>query len=88
MQLEEKDIVKVVMIVGGHELKKTTVDWCGLTGASIPWGNEAEIFIIAIIGGRKFFCILGEKYIVEHQWLGDVFRGKFKNFREKEGGNV
>jgi len=24
-------------------------------GASIPWGNEAEIFIIPILGGRKIF---------------------------------
>jgi len=27
-------------------------------GASIPWGNEAEIFIIAILGGKLAF--LGE----------------------------
>jgi len=28
--------------------------------ASIPWGNEAEIFIIAISGGKiNFFGILG-----------------------------
>jgi len=27
-----------------------------LIGASIPWGDEAEIFIIAILG-RKQFCL-------------------------------
>ena len=28
------------------------------TGASIPWGDEAEIFMIAILGGNRFFTIL------------------------------
>jgi len=32
---------------------------CFYAGASIPWGNETEIFIIAILG-RKF-GILGRK---------------------------
>ena len=29
-------------------------------GASIAWGNEAEIFIIAMLWGDKLFAILGE----------------------------
>ena len=29
----------------------------GHPGASIPWGDEAEIFIIAILGGRKFVLV-------------------------------
>jgi len=57
----------------------------------IPWGgNEAEIFIIAILGGKKYFwAILGEEKILLHfrkkkinstihERLGDVSRGKCK----------
>jgi len=49
-------------------------------------GNEAEIFIIAILGENKFSAILGEmflafyilegKEILVHERLGEVFRGK------------
>src|SRR6218665_2963778 len=49
------------------------------------WGNEAEIFIIAILRGNKFFAISGEeilyfrgKEILVHERLGDVSRGKCK----------
>jgi len=38
---------------------------------SIPWGNEAEIFIISILGGKKFFLILGEANVYN-------FRGERK----------
>jgi len=32
---------------------------CIYPGASIPWGNESEIFMIAILGGKvSFFAIL------------------------------
>jgi len=37
-------------------------------------GIEAEI-IIAILGGRNVFCILGGKKIWVYERLGDVFRG-------------
>jgi len=33
-------------------------------GASIPWGNEAEIFIIAILGGKFLKFFLGGKKFV------------------------
>jgi len=38
------------------------------TGASIPWGNEAEIFMIPILGG-KFGIVGGTKFFCQ-------FRGK------------
>jgi len=55
-----------------------------LTGASIPWGNEADIFIIAILGeisfchfrGRDFSHFRGKEILV-HERFGDVFRGEY-----------
>jgi len=38
----------------GVSMKYYYILYCA-AGASIPWGNEAEIFIIAITGGKKFF---------------------------------
>jgi len=55
------------------------------TGASIPWGNEAEIFIIAILSGNKFFAILRGKnffFILRGEMLVDERLGDFL------GGNV
>jgi len=33
-------------------------------GTSIPWGNEAEIFIKAILGENNLFAILGGIYFL------------------------
>ena len=44
------------------------------------------MFVIAILGGNKFFCHFKEKEILVHERSGDVFRGdvkfdvKFRNF--------
>ena len=46
---------------------------------SIPWGNEAEILTIAILGENKFFVILG----------GSNFGGHFRGNKFSERlGNV
>src|SRR6218665_1936575 len=54
---------------------------------SIPWGNEAEILIIAILVKNKFFDILGGKKFLGHfrgrnlsERLGDVCRGEILIF--------
>src|SRR6218665_2005402 len=57
----------------------------------IPWGNEAEILIIAILGEKKLFAISGGKKFfwhfrgkeilvisLVHERLGDAFRGTVK----------
>jgi len=64
-----------------------------MSEASIPWGNEAEIFIIAIsegknnfswhFRGKRNFVHFSGKEILEHERLGDVFRGKLTYLREK-----
>ena len=38
-------------------------------------GNEAEIFIIAILGGQIGFCHFRSKEISVHERLGDVLGG-------------
>src|SRR6218665_842999 len=38
-----------------YVLELITAILFSLAGASIPWGNEAEIFIIAILGRKKFY---------------------------------
>jgi len=36
---------------------------------SIPWGNEAEIFITAILVGNKVFCdFRGKSFSFWHFW--------------------
>jgi len=52
---------------------------CLLPGASIPWGSEAEIFIIAILRGEFYFMWNWETL---SRWLKRVFRnfGRWKDF--------
>jgi len=53
--------------------------------ASIPWGNEAEIFIIAILRGKNNFLY----NIDRHTSLGFTVKiGRNAKFRARIGGNA
>lgn len=50
---------------------------CCIQGRPSHGGNEAEIFMISILGGNKFFPILGGGRNCSNERLGNVFRWKY-----------